>query len=167
MDNSTQIHFFELNGLLKKLSERALTSREAFLYLIYEYLLVTSFNIVDMFGVQSAKSPGGMAAIFGALIAILVILPICFLIFQAIYRANGGDGGKDFLGRLLAVGFVATCRTTVFLLPLLILLKIGGTSAFAMPLAIGAILGAIVAMVYVPYTLYSSLAEIKRLEGIG
>lgn len=168
MATSTNIYFFQSGNLVKRLSQSALSSREAFFYIVYEYLVITLSNLIGTIGKKSSGELSVTMQILVAVIVTLIIVPIVLLIIRAIYRANGGDQGKDFLGRLLALSFVAVCRISAPLIPLFILFRLVQAGGFSTVITLSVsslvMIVGLGATFYGPYFVYSRMKEIRNIE---
>jgi hypothetical protein len=98
------VYFWRIDRLKSELRARELPARDAFGYATAHLLCWTLPNFL----------PLGKASITATDDALMVVAT--FIIVGGLwvaYRANGGVDGRDFAGRLLAMGWVLGVRLTV------------------------------------------------------
>lgn len=111
--------FWDLEKLLNKLSSRKLSQKELFSYLFGLTLLDNSLSgpFLSESSYFSSLFEWFDWSIF--LLSSLISIGVCFFL-------NGGNQGKDFIERYIAIQFVMTIRYLVFIIFSLSILEICG-----------------------------------------
>lgn len=111
------MYFLNLKGLVNELSTRPLTSREGYGYILGFVVLKGLLTLLNFEG-HKAAPPVTPSYFVVMLIGIGFGLTIVWLVLQNLFVSNGGDDGTDFVGNLVAVGFVTSVRLTCVVLPI-------------------------------------------------
>lgn len=110
------MYIWRIEGLKGQLAARALSDRE-----VLPYFVASS----SMFGLGLAippSNPNGWDTVLGLAIALLTVLGTLWG-----YRQNGGQSGREFLPRFVAIGWVSSLRLLpAVLLAILVLFIIAG-----------------------------------------
>jgi RsiW-degrading membrane proteinase PrsW (M82 family) len=120
------LYFWRIDRLKDELRLRDLPAREVLAYVTAHVVLWTSAWFVPA---EETVVTGPDVALDVALMVMSVIIPVVGL--WAAYRANGGAEGRDFAGRLLAVGWVLGLRLLVLWAACFALVFILGVAAAA------------------------------------
>lgn len=99
------MYFWKTKELAHELSANTLEKKHYKNYYLMTALLV---SVVYYYGMYSPYFNVNVIAVEG-----LVTLVIMALGIQAAYRANGGDQGEHFMGRITALSFPILVQTTV------------------------------------------------------
>jgi hypothetical protein len=115
------VYFWRIDHLVSELRGRVLTSGETVAY-------VLAFLIPNLL-LKAVRLPAVSLTWNDSVLQVALALVVGTGILLA-YRANGGAGGKDFAGRLLAIGWVLGFRfvvigTLAFLLGPVIIVAMG------------------------------------------
>lgn len=110
------MYFFDLNGLSDHLRLEKNTQRESLQYLIGFYILEAFGGYIRLGSDGKENSNSFFEMSFGQMVTSAIFaalfLAIGIWVISYFYRANGGDNGKFFLHRILAIGFVLACWAT-------------------------------------------------------
>ena len=99
------MYFWNTKALAHELSSNTLDKKHYKNYYLVTALLV---SVVYYYGMYS---PYGDVRVIG--VEGLLTLLIMFIGIQSAYKANGGDDGEHFLGRITALSFPILVQTTV------------------------------------------------------
>ena len=101
----TGMYFLNTKALAHELSSNTLDKKHYKNYYLVTALLV---SVVYYYGMYSPYGDVRVTGIEG-----LLTLLIMFIGLQSAYKANGGDEGEHFLGRITALSFPILVQTTV------------------------------------------------------
>ena len=101
--------FWNIEKLLKQLSSQKLTQKELFFYLLGLTLLETIVSNPFLFEDSYLSSVFDWFDWLIFLFCSLISLGFCFI-------SNGGNQGKNFIERYIAIQFVMTIRYSVFII---------------------------------------------------
>lgn len=107
------MYYFNLRGLINHLANEQNTEKESFLYSFYNIILL-SLPIEEALGAETTKGLG-----IWAIPLFLISILFCYLVLKSYYTSNGGDNGKHFLHRTLALSFVLMLRIAIVMIPFL------------------------------------------------
>lgn len=110
------MYFFDLKGLIQRLSQKPLSSIESLHYFFAYICLNSVMRLPDIVAPKTAKESTA-PTIVAAVLIMIVVLFIVWLVLRRFYNANGGEAGENFLTNLLAVGWVVSLRTLAILIP--------------------------------------------------
>lgn len=99
------MYFWNTKALAHELSENTLEKKHYKNYYLMTALLIT---IVYYYGMYSPYADIQVIGFEGVLTVIIMFLGVQFA-----YKANGGDDGEHFLGRITALSFPILVQTTV------------------------------------------------------
>lgn len=114
------MYFVDLKGLTVHLQNNKPTSRESFHYVL-AYMGSGMFEgaFSKFYSSKPAQPPANITEFLINMLVLLVLFFITYLILLGYYRKNGGDNGKFFLDRLIAIVWVVGFRVGIILLPLI------------------------------------------------
>lgn len=115
--------FWNLRGLVEHLKSERNTERESFQYLLGYILL--GFIRVGEFSERPAKAAPDTLSIAMMVFVMIVLGFIAFSVLRMFFNANGGNSGKHFLHRMLALNWVLGFRLLVIFVPACILFVAG------------------------------------------
>lgn len=102
------MYFWNVSRLKQDIQSNNLSEKDKFIYFAI-YTVINSLFI----GLSAFVETDSTA---NSTVAILNFIAICVGTYM-LYRANGGSGGYDFLGRYFSLGFVVMIRVMVFVFP--------------------------------------------------
>ena len=109
------MYFWKIEELKESIKKDELSEKDRFIYvLIYIILYTLGLEAISLMPVETLN-------VWDYIISISNVL-VVFVGTILAFRANGGNNGKDFLGRYFSIGFVVTIRFMVIFIPLYIAL---------------------------------------------
>jgi len=119
------MYFWKIDLLKQQLATHGLTEKQLYYYiLIYVALSAIGIEALGYIPVVSPNSWSYVQSIINIAIPILGTITA--------FRANGGDSGVQFVARYFSIGFVATIRFMVLLIPIMIAMMIYWFSSYDM-----------------------------------
>lgn len=114
------MYFFNLQGLVDRLSKTPLTARESLHYVFAFMVFNTSSKLIEA-AVGKTASEGSWSAFGISFVLLGVYLAIAWAVLNRFLRANGGDDSKDFLQNVVALGWVISLRMSALLIPVIVI----------------------------------------------
>jgi hypothetical protein len=117
------MHFWNIEALKKQLKETGLSEKQVFGYiLIYVTLTALGMEAMSYLPTEEAGLWDHIAAVANVAIAVGGTI--------LAFSANGGANGRDFAARYFSIGFVATIRFMVLLIPIVGGMMVYWTASF-------------------------------------
>jgi len=117
------MYFWKIEALKEDIINDRFTEKDRFVYLmIYLVLCAVGIEAMMRFSIESPNIWDTINSLGNVLIPLIGTI--------IVYRANGGETGRDFLGRYFSIGFVVSIRFLVFMIPMFFVLVVYYIYAF-------------------------------------
>ncbi len=119
------MYFWKIDLLKQQLATHGLTEKQLYYYILISVAL--SAIGIEAIGYIPGASPNAWSYVQSIINAAIPILGTIMA-----FRANGGESGVQFVARYFSIGFVATIRFMVLLIPIMIAMEIYWFSSYDM-----------------------------------
>jgi hypothetical protein len=106
------MYFWNIESLKKQLKEPGLTEKQIFVYILI-YVAMEAVGM-ELMSYLPGEDPGLWGYVASALNIAIAVAGTIYA-----FRANGGATGEHFAARYFSIGFVATIRFLVLLIPIM------------------------------------------------